>query len=196
MYRRLVGHNLNGTIEYCYATGDISGTIFVGGLVGASEYASASPVIRISYATGSEITGVQSVGGLVGYNHNGILNNCYYANVAGIISGSASVGGIVGLFDTGSVTFCYTVFDNYSTVNDALIGSYLLGTPGLLFFDSTTSGIQSSNYGNARDTSQMQTQATFTNWDFVNDTNGSYDYWSIGSKNGKYPYLTAISPAN
>ncbi len=142
------------------------------------------------------ITGVQSVGGLVGYNHNGILNNCYYANVAGIISGSTAVGGIVGLFDTGSVTFCYTVFDN-NTVTDALIGSNIGGgTSGLLFFDSTTSGIQSSNYGNARTTTQMQTQATFTNWDFINDTNGNNDYWSIGSLNGKYPYLTAISPAN
>ncbi len=39
----LVGHNLNGTIQYCYATGDVSGTNYVGGLVGASEYASVSP---------------------------------------------------------------------------------------------------------------------------------------------------------
>ena len=42
----------------------------------------------------------------------------------------------------------------------------------------------------------MQTQATFTNWDFINDANGNNDYWSIGSLNGKYPYLTAIPPAN
>jgi hypothetical protein len=52
-----------GTVENCYATGNVKGTSNVGGIVGRNN----SGAIRHSYATGN-VTGAGSVGGLVGAN--------------------------------------------------------------------------------------------------------------------------------
>ncbi|MDA3955430.1 hypothetical protein [Oceanispirochaeta sp.] len=42
----------------------------------------------------------------------------------------------------------------------------------------------------------MNTQSSFTNWDFTGETtNGSEDIWSISSTiNNGYPYLTGMVP--
>lgn len=63
------------------------------------------------------LTGYWNVGGVVGYNNNGIVTAC---TVSGSINGSENVGSVVGNNYLGTVTACY---NTSSTVN----GSYLVG---------------------------------------------------------------------
>ena len=82
----LVGYH-SGSIKNSYATGDVSSSSsssFVGGLIG---YNSGS--IKNSYATGdvsSSSSSFSSVGGLVGHNYEGTIENSYGDANADIIS--------------------------------------------------------------------------------------------------------------
>ena len=62
----LVGINYSSTISNSYSTGSVSGSGYVGGLVG---YSSSSSTISNSYSTASA-SGVYYVGGLVGNNYS------------------------------------------------------------------------------------------------------------------------------
>ena len=96
----LVGWN-SGTIENCYATGNVTGIGYTGGLVGWN-----SGTIRNCYAT-AEVTGTGYTGGLVGENNGGTITNCYaIGNVTGTGSRYASVGGLVG-YNGGTISDCY-----------------------------------------------------------------------------------------
>ena len=79
------------------------------------------------------------VGGLVGWNDDSNISNCYST---GTVSGSSSVGGLVGL--------------NYGSV----VGS---------FWDTDTSGQTTSAGGTGKTTAEMKTLSTFTSagWDFT-----------------------------
>jgi len=71
----LVGSNYyDGSIEDCYATGDVSGVYFVGGLIGENRGS-----ITNCYVIGS-ISGTSSnVGGLIGYESvTGTVVNCFW----------------------------------------------------------------------------------------------------------------------
>lgn len=63
-----------------YATGDVSGPEYVGGLVG---YISAGNIITNCYATGA-VTGDDDVGGLVGYSAGTITNSYYDSDTTGL----------------------------------------------------------------------------------------------------------------
>ena len=151
----LVGSNI-GEVINCSNTGDVSGEEHIGGLVGLNF----SDVTN-SYNTGS-VSGNVYVGGLVGSNgysligwppYPGRIYNCYST---GSVSGISSVGGLVGLQVVGSVTSC--------------------------FWDSQTSGQETSDGGIGSNTAEMQTASTFLDagWDFMDETtNGSEDIWWI-----------------
>jgi len=86
-------------ISHCYATGLVSGSFHVGGLVGYSGNCN----ITDSYATGS-VSGVNDVGGLAGLCTTGtqILRSYATGSVWGIFP--HSVGGLVGILSsTGSI---------------------------------------------------------------------------------------------
>ena len=86
----LVGEN-NSTISHSYATGSVTGSYDVGGLVGYNYFDS---TIRHSYATGS-VTGDNGVGGLVGFNF--IYSIIRHSYATGSVTGSNNhVGGLVG----------------------------------------------------------------------------------------------------
>ena len=93
----LVGHG-DPVISGSFATGNVSGDKYVGGLVGAiGSGGSFAASIQSSYATG-EVSGNHSVGGLIG------LGGCcgqWFTTVSGsyalgTVSGSLQVGGFVG----------------------------------------------------------------------------------------------------
>ncbi len=106
----LVGRSSNGSASVGYATGSVSGSDLVGGLVGynvgtATGYATGSVTGNdkvgglvgrnyrnyvVGYATGS-VTGISSVGGLVGESRGPIVG---YAT--GVVVGQSTVGGLVG----------------------------------------------------------------------------------------------------
>ena len=61
----LIGECIQGTITKCSSEGDVTGTSFVGGLVGLKKDALSSIVINNSFALGN-VTGTANVGGVVG----------------------------------------------------------------------------------------------------------------------------------
>jgi len=102
----LVGENYLSTITDCYATGSVSGTDTVGGLVGGIHYLG---MVTRCYATGS-VSGNYEVGGLVGYNYDsGTVTYCYATgSVSGTGQYSSAIGGLVGYnYSSCKVTNCY-----------------------------------------------------------------------------------------
>ncbi len=87
----LVGRNGSiGSISRSYAANTVTGTDYVGGLVGEQSSGSVSN----SSATGS-VSGKERVGGLVGYS-NGEISGSFAAST---VTGTGSVGGLVGSSD-------------------------------------------------------------------------------------------------
>ncbi len=103
----LVGRNVNvSIISNSYSNSEISGHNYTGGLVGSNEDNSE---ISNSYFIGT-ITAMfyDHIGGIVGYQDNGSVLNCYNE---GNITGNLRVGGIVG----------------YNSNNGIVINSYNMG---------------------------------------------------------------------
>ena len=91
----LVGQNL-GTISGSSATGSVTGSGYSGGLVGINQGS-----ITDSYATGNVTVGAGvEAGGLVGHNYGGTISNAY---ATGSVTAGSYAGGLVGAND--SVTF-------------------------------------------------------------------------------------------
>jgi len=93
----VAGYNTN-TVTNCYNTGTVSGSQYVGGVVGNNP-----GTVTNCHNTGN-VSGNNYVGGVVCNNYNGSVTNCYNT---GDVSGKNYVGGVVGNNFTGSVTNCY-----------------------------------------------------------------------------------------
>ena len=157
----LVGRSRQISIEGSFAdvtVTAISGSQqYVGGLVGWAG--SGSRPIADSYALG-DVTGIDAVGGLVGYQNGGDIERSY---AAGVVSGSTNTGGLVGLQDSGSVT-------------DSV-------------YNTNTTGQSDLGKGEPLSTAEMTTETTFTarGWDFAaiwNIVGGSsypYQEWYGGA---------------
>lgn len=82
----LIGLNSGGTIENSYATGSVSGGDQAGGLAGTN---SAGGTIRTSYATGV-VTGATKVGGLIGSNNSSVVSSYWNPVTSGQANGMGS----------------------------------------------------------------------------------------------------------
>jgi filamentous hemagglutinin family protein len=170
--------NANGVVKNVGLTGgSVTGGGSVGGLAGTN-----SGSIQNSYNTGT-VSGSplnsSNVGGLVGYNWGGSINNSY---ATGAVSGRGWVGGLVGGSDWNSLLSSGgSISNSYATgVVTGMNTSGLLGfgyglrttiTNSYSEIQTTISPtIPSSSLlgGTALTTAQMQQQANFTGWDFVN----------------------------
>ncbi|REA03860.1 hypothetical protein DEQ92_12215 [Haloferax sp. Atlit-6N] len=91
----LVGYN-SGNITATHAHGRVSGTNYVGGLVGSSNYESG--VVANSYAT-ANVTGEETVGGLVGglYYGSSVTGSYWNEQTTGQPTSAAAGNGSVGL---------------------------------------------------------------------------------------------------
>jgi hypothetical protein len=162
---------------------NITGYDEVGGLVGLNQ---AAPIGRCF--TSGAVTGNDGIGGLIGRINVGTVNDSYSRATA---TGSGWVGGLIAVIQTGTITDTYSTgaVDGDSNVG-GLIGANS-GTVNTSFWDTETSGTETSDGGTGKTTTQMKTQATFTaaGWDF--DTT-----WAIttGINNG-YPYLGDAPPS-
>jgi surface protein len=178
---------------------DISSTeLYVGGIAGHNY-----GVIKNSYVTGNVSGGSGSVGGLVGW-HQGLIKNSY--SHASVSQGNI-VGGLVGYRNNNDVNDNGSIENSYST--GAVAGQDDLG--GLIgfsadddggfvtnsFWDTETSGQNTSDGGTGKTTAEMKTESTFTGagWDFARETaNGTDDHWGIDANtNNGYPYLTVLN---
>ncbi|AQT67174.1 GLUG domain protein [Anaerohalosphaera lusitana] len=172
----LIGKNYDGTIERCYASGDVSAaaecysyavTHAIGGLVGyntghtSDSYSVGN--VTASAAGDSRYGSSYRVGGLMGSNQSEVVN-CYAAggvsaSATGSINNIKEVGGLCGL-NNGSFSAC--------------------------FWDTEVSGMVTSAGGTGKTTAEMSSETMYVSagWDF-DDTDGSAD-WRMGST---YPML-------
>ncbi len=148
----LVGQNDNASsINNSYATGSVSGSNYVGGLVGINNFSR----IDNSYATGS-VNGDISVGGLVGYNEaSSNINNSYST---GSVSGSSDVGGLVGISNSSNIS------NSYTTGNVSGSGNHIGGLVGY----NDGASIDNSYY----------TDSNHQNGHGIFDPNGASDFYS------------------
>lgn len=158
-------------------------------------------------------------GGLVGCNENGITQDSF---ARGNVSGGDRVGGLAGCTIGGAIFRSYATgaptrniqpggsLPNYQggvggvvgltsgSLPPGLGGTNATGSCENCFWDTQTSGIATSPGGSGRNTTQMKTQSTFTNWDFVNvwkidsEINNGYPFF-IGSPSTEFYYRTKNS---
>ena len=117
----LIGRHEGTTVTTSSATGIVSGSDSVGGLVGYS-----TSTVTGSNATGS-VNGINEIGGLVGYSTSTVTESI----ATGSINGTSKVGGLVGHNDEGTVT--------ESTATGSVNGTSIVG------------GLVGSNAGTATD---------------------------------------------
>jgi hypothetical protein len=180
----LVGKNV-GIIIKCYSTSTASGSCIIGGLVGSNN----GGTISKSYSTATVIGDGPDIGGLVGENKHSNITSSYST---GSVSGSWFVGGLVGTNYNSSIHYSYST----STVNGisdlgGLVGYNYNGDIAASFWNIETSGQFTSSAGIGKTAAEMQTSVTFleAGWDFVDETdNGTEDVWWIDEGND-YPRL-------
>ena len=192
----VVGRN-RGTVENCYNTGTVTGNNFVGGIVGNNNPgASVENCYNTGSVSGPDSVSGNSVGGVVGYNGNGIVTNSYNT---GEVSGNNHVGGVVGLNSGGSVENCYNIGEVSGP--DSVSGSYVGGVVGynsgpdsgssgtvtdcyFLKTDDVNKDLQGIGNDSAEDAAavkDLSDQDQFKGWDFI-------DTWRI-SKSLNRPVL-------
>jgi hypothetical protein len=184
-----VGQNYGGIITRSYSTGTvISISEFAGGFVG-EHYGG---FITQCYSTGSA-TGSYFTGGFSG-NNRGTTENCYSRGSTIRIESSTATetGGFTGLNFRSSIFNCYStgsvVYEGGINPSDkGFAGGVNTGGAYNMqgnFWDIETSQ-QETSLGGAigKTTVEMNTQSTFTDWDFA-------DVWQISLEfNDGYPYL-------
>jgi trimeric autotransporter adhesin len=173
----LVGLNF-GTISHCSANVAVSGGSGVGGLVGEND-GNISDSFATGPVSGNISANLEGIGGLAGTNTApGAILNSY---ATGPVSGVSSVGGAIG-YNTGTLTNLYAVGSvSGSGANiGGLLGSAAGGTVSASYWNTQTSGQATSPAGTAETTAAMQSQATFSGWDFAS-------VWNAPS--GAYPSL-------
>jgi len=216
------GANVGGLIGYgvstaggtnfsdCYASGNVydSEGSNVGGLVGHFR----AGTIQRCYSASQIVTGLSTVGGLVGYSegggsvsqcytitdvnslgddagglvgfNNGSITNCY---AHGSVIGADYVGGFVGeIAGSGNVSKCYSTVSVTGNYNIGGFAGWNSGTSTYNYWDIQTSGQPTSACGTGKTTAEMMQQATYEpEWDFE-------VVWGIDEPN--YPVLTVFTP--
>ena len=188
----LIGYN-EGTITFSYATGNVSGKDYVGGLVGRNycSTSGATAVVRYCYAKGA-VTANGYAGGLIGENYAHGTNNTAlveYSYAHGNVTGTSSAGGLVGSnnkYNSGGqpkISYCYSVGNISCNYKGGLVG-YNLGTITSSYYNSTTSNCSDIDKGTPLSDDAMKIQTSYVGWDFSN-------IWAV---NNSYPYLIKLTP--
>ena len=173
-----------GTVSGCYATGAVTATGTEA--VGGLVGYNQNGLVSGCYATGPVMGANYYGGGLVGVNHSGTVSNCY---ATGSVTANIFVGGLVGyIYNGGTVSGCYA---SGSVTGNSFVGGLVGGNLGgstviNSYWDTNTTGQATSDGGTAKTTAEMKQQTTFAGWDFTN-------VWGI-VENVTYPFLVAIQP--
>jgi len=174
---------------------DVTGDWDVGALVGLN-YEGA--VVENSYATGS-VSGVNRVGGLVGYNYvqdhmnkeSKVFNS--YATVN--VSGEDYVGGLVGYHRDSRISNSYATGNVSGDSNvGGLVGFMEYSTVSKSYWNIETSGQDESDGGEGRTTEEMTweyAENTYEDWDF-DETWMDGDHQIVEDREGNrgYPALS------
>jgi hypothetical protein len=188
----LVGENSGGDISNCFTTGLISGRYYVAGLVGSNiSDGNIRNCYSASVVTTSGALDSRYFGGLVGYNVQGNISNCY---ATGNVNGIEYVGGLVGYDLEGNIIDCYATgsTDGTSDVGGLVGYSGLVGGgtggDGIISCYFLNTGGPNNGYGLPLSDVQMKQQDSFADWDFI-------EIWNIG-ENQTYPFLRVYLPSD
>ncbi len=182
-----------GVIRGSYATGAVTADSDVGGLAGRN-----GGRIITSYATG-EVSGNSTVGGLVGLNGYGKIIASY---ATGSVSGESNVGGLAGKSHSSRVVASYATGSVSGYVETGgLVGAESLTIgESVSYWDSQTTGRETSAAGRGKTTAELQSPTTHTGiyagWNADLDdvdgdddpATGADDFWDFGTSS-KYPAL-------
>jgi hypothetical protein len=161
------------SISNCHSHCNISGTTSVGGIVGKSL----NPYIVKNYSVGN-VRGTSNIGGILGESVSGGTNTIQSnASINNIISGNTNVGRVIGLFIVPETLT--SAQSNYGwALTKVIVNNNIIGVE-----DGYQHGI---TYG----LSQFKKKATYQGigWDFT-----SANFWSI-VENQSYPYFTWQTP--
>ena len=180
----LIGKNWGCTVTGSYATGRVSGSDYVAGLVAGN-----SDTITRSYAN-VQSTGDRGVAGLVAENsRSGIIAACY---ATGHPSGGHVVGGLVA-YNGGAITASYAT----GRVRGQAVGGGLVATGGgpvaASYWDRYTTGLDFGTAGRSLTTRQLQFpfrySGVYRTWNLDLDGDGvADDPWDFGTST-QYPAL-------
>ena len=200
----LAGRNsYNSSILNCSNSSTVYGEDYVGGVVGDNWSAA---WVKRCYNEGA-VTGTgTNCGGIVGYNHsNAYVFNSYNT---GTVSGNTAAGGLVGN-NTSSVDKCYSLGPVSGSVSPGGLIGIGFGTVMNSFWNTETSGQNSSNGGYGKTSAQMKNVNLYTvineielfaPWDFItdpNDDDATEGTWNIdpsGIINNGYPIISWQAP--
>jgi hypothetical protein len=192
----LVGRNRSGEIDRSYATGDVSGTGSVGGLVG---YAEEQSNVQESAATGN-VAGEESVGGLVGnINAFGRENTVTDSYATGNVSGSLAIGGILGFGAGAELTRVYAT--GSLTATDTTVGGLIgSGTQCALknsYWDVDSTGADRSVGDNSLDDTTTEGDiagltTTELQGNNSKDSLSAFDFENIWATTDSYPALQIL----
>ena len=104
-----------GTVKDLSVSGNVSGDMYVGGVVG---YNNGGTVTGCTFSVSGKVSGSNHVGGVVGSN-SGTVENCY--NTGSVKGSGIYVGGVVGN-NGGSVTNCYNTGEVSGTYVGGVVG--------------------------------------------------------------------------
>lgn len=168
----LLGQNYADEVTRCFSTCTVTGVSSVGctsegfgGLIGTNN----GDDVNLCYATGNvTVEATQNeVGGFAGYNRC-LVENCYVrGNVSG---GNEWAGGFVGFSRDKDITNCYSTGSASGASNvGGFCGELLSASIIHSFWDTETSGMETSDGGTGETTVNMKTESTFTSvgWDFI-----------------------------
>lgn len=204
-------------INYCYNTGTISGTGYVGGLIGNMYYYS---YLEDSYNAGSVTGSGTYIGGLVGYisayTSSSYKNKIYWSYNRGVVksnctsSSTGYVGGLVGYigsgyselwanFNVGAVSStgtntCYVgaITGGYTTSYSQSISANFFDSN--LYADGLTASDGSNTYSREMDHIDCELYDDYYYWSIVSSESaaGSSTWMFAGSHNGGYPVLREL----
>lgn len=176
--------------------GQIAGYRYVGGITGSLRSTSSISKISLCYNTGA-VDGTKSVGGIAGYcmanpydqddnNDYNEIASCYNL---GLIKGDSNIGGLAGESKFTWFSDCY----NAAAVTGATATGSLVGLAASIYLDAcyfvnTVRSIGSgtaTGVGIACTPAQMQSQDTFTKFDFTN-------VWIMPDTPGSTPFLRSL----
>lgn len=162
----LVGTN-QGSVSHTYSTGTIKNIIGIGSTGGLIGSAGVPATMNNIYSSAS-VEANHAAGGLVGF-HFGIIEDSYATGK--VFNNTYAAGGLVGL-SNGVVSSSYSTGEVVGTGSKGgLIGAAGRDRPATTtnsYWDTTTSKLAASAGGTGKTTAQMQQQATYAGWDFVN----------------------------
>lgn len=176
-----VGSEGSNSADYseCFAYGDVTNSTttagaHIGGFVGHTYADTAKCGAEGNVENYCTHATTNKTGGFCGVLQTDTISNCYAKGTVNVTSGighaNAYIGGFIGYLSSTTTEYCYSVGEVYSTDAPTNGGGFSGGGTSTTytdcFYDKQTSGWVSSDGGTAKNTTQMKTQTTFTNWDF------------------------------